>query len=119
MWHVMHSNVAPFDFRGLRIWDLTPENLDSASVAEVEVRPGSKHEMARSRKSDKLYICTEGTVSFHVKDEDIELAARDLLVIRKNEWFNYSNDTGNTARLTLIHVPPFDLESEEFREQEG
>jgi mannose-6-phosphate isomerase-like protein (cupin superfamily) len=110
--------VAPFDFKELQIRELTPADLHSASVAEVEVHPGSRHETARSTKCDKIYICIEGTMSFHVKDEYVKLECRDVLFVRKNEWFNYHNDSGNMARLIIVHIPPFDLESEEFQEKE-
>jgi mannose-6-phosphate isomerase-like protein (cupin superfamily) len=113
-WPDCYKDVLPFDFAGLQIRELTPQELLSASVAEIEVVPGVKHERARSRRSDKLYICIEGEVSFRVENESVSLTPRDLLLIRKGEWFDYRNACGQIARLLLIHVPPFDLRSEEF-----
>ncbi len=114
MWHVSYRNLKPFDFRGLKIKELAPSTLTSASVAEVEIKPDVKHETARSLKSDKIYICIEGEISFRVENEHINMETGDLLFIQKGEWFSYQNDRGNVARVILIHVPPFDLESEQF-----
>ena len=44
----------------------------------------------------------------------VPLEPMDLLVVRKNEWFEYHNESTRTAILLLVHVPPFDLESEIF-----
>ena len=114
--HVSYRNLAPYDFKGLKIKELTPDGLASASVAEVEINPGVKHEMARSLKSDKIYICTEGEIGFHVENEYIRMEPGDLLFIQGGEWFSYQNDKDNMARVILVHVPPFDLESEQFRD---
>lgn len=114
MVHVPYQSVEPFDFKGLQIHELTPGGLGSISVAEIEVAPGAHHPTARSTKCDKIYICSEGTISFHVEGKAIQLTTRDLLFIAKNQWFEYRNESVKVARLTLIHVPPFDLESEEF-----
>ena len=109
-------NVTPFDFRGLQIRDLTRESVPSASVAQIEVAPGIAHSKAKSIKSDKLYLCVDGTLIFMVDGKRIEVEPTDLLVIQKNEWFEYGNESSKTATLLLIHIPPFDLESEVFQD---
>lgn len=116
MSHIVYRNIIPFDFRGLQIRELAPKELKSVSVAEIQVPPGARHETARSTKCDKLYIGVEGTVLFRVENRASRLEPGDLLLIRKNEWFDYGNDGDKTAKVILIHVPPFDLECEEFRE---
>ncbi len=118
MSHIVYRNVTPFNFMGLQIRELTPDGLVSASVAEVEIAPGAKHETARSTRSDKLYVCIEGGISFRIEGRDIKLAPRDLLLIRRGEWFNYHNESDTVSRVILIHIPPFDPESEEFRNSE-
>ena len=90
MTHISYRNVTPFNFMGLQIRELTPDGLVSASVAEVEIAPGAKHETARSTRSDKLYVCIEGGISFRIEERDIKLELRDLLLIRRGEWFSYS-----------------------------
>ncbi|MCY4438577.1 MAG: cupin domain-containing protein [Chloroflexi bacterium] len=111
-----YDRAVPFDFDGLSIRELTPRSLQSASIATIDVPPGARHRTARSSSSEKLYVCLEGPLSFVVRDREIELGTLDVLHIPMNEWFSYYNESGNPARLLLIHVPPFDLDSEEFLE---
>ena len=118
MSHISYRNVTPFNFMGLQIRELTPDGLVSASVAEVEITPGARHEAARSIRSDKLYVCIEGSISFHIEERDMKLEPRDLLLIPRGEWFNYHNENDTVSRVILIHIPPFDPESEEFRDPE-
>ena len=117
MTHIRYPEAEPFDFRGLTIRELTPKGLDTASFAEIEVPPGASHQTARSIRSDKVYYCTQGTVLFRVAGREIKLEAGDLLLIPKGDWFSYRNDTDQTARLFLVHIPPFDLEHEEFQDE--
>ena len=114
MHYVRSKDVASFRFGGLRIRDLTAQSLSSASIASVEVAPGVAHDMAKSTKSDKFYACVTGKVVFEVNKKRIELAPLDLLVIQRNEWFAYRNEGEQTATLLLVHVPPFEMESEVF-----
>jgi len=46
----------------------------------------------------------------------VALDSQDLLLIPKNEWFDYRSDKEETARLLLLHLPPFEIEAEEFAE---
>ena len=111
---VRSGSVIPFDFAGLQIRDLTSNSLPSASVAQIEVAPGAAHPKAKSTRSDKLYFCVEGTVIFACDGKCVPLEPMDLLVVRKNEWFEYHNESTRAAKLLLVHVTPFDLESEIF-----
>lgn len=112
--HVKLRNVTPFDFGGLVIRDPALTSLTSASVALIDVPPGVSHPKAKSVESDKLYVCVSGTLSFTVNGARIEMEPSDLLVIPKGEWFDYENRGDATATLLLVHVPPFNLESEVF-----
>ncbi len=114
MSHVMYRSIVPFDFYGLQIRELTPDSLKTASVAEIEIVPGAKHDTARSIKSDKIYICTEGKVRFIVDKKPVVLKPTDLLFIEKGKWFSYSSGSTKTSRVILIHIPPFDGENEQF-----
>jgi mannose-6-phosphate isomerase-like protein (cupin superfamily) len=115
--HVRYPEAEPFDFRGLTIRELTPKGLDTASFAQIEVPPGASHQTARSIRSDKVYYCTHGTVLFRVAGRAIKLDTGDLLLIPKGDWFSYRNDSSQTSRLFLVHIPPFDLEHEEFQDE--
>lgn len=114
----VYSDTLPFDFGGLSIRELTPASLNSASVATIDVPAGARHRTARSSGSDKLYVCLEGLISFVVQDRELTLGKRDVLHVATSEWFSYSNESGKPARLLLVHIPPFELASEEFREVE-
>ena len=111
-----HDSAVPFDFDGLGIRELTPTSLKSASIATIDVPPGARHRMARSSRSEELYVCLEGPLSFVVQHREIALGPLDVLHIPTHEWFSYHNESGKPAKLLLIHIPPFDLDSEEFLE---
>ena len=115
---VKFARIAPFDFEGLEIRELTPERLHSASIAAIDVPPGAAHRNARSSRSDKLYVCIEGRIAFVVMDRECDLEAVDVLHVPRGEWFSYRNVENQTARLLLVHVPPFDLASEEFSDKD-
>ena len=116
MRYVRSEHVASFRFGGLQIKDLTAQAISSASVACVEVAPGAVHDTAKSTRSDKFYICLTGAAVFEVDGQRIELRPSDLLIVERDEWFAYRNEGEQTATLLLVHVPPFDLASEVFRE---
>ena len=112
--YVNYSNTTPFSFYNLVIRELSPQDYENLSVAEVRVPPGASHPKARSTKSDKLYICIEGVVTFEIRGESKPLTPLDVLLIPASEWFAYQNYGSMEGRLLLVHVPPFDLEREEI-----
>ena len=83
-------------------------------MAEVRVPPGAAHLEARSTISDKLYICIEGTITFQLNGEFLQLNPLDVLLIPRAEWFSYRNDAREEGRLLLVHTPPFDMAHEEI-----
>ena len=117
MLHVKPDEVEQFDFGGLLILDFTAGTSLSASLAHIEVPPGAVHAKAKSTKCDKYYFCTGGSVAFTGEGLQVQLASSNLLVIPANEWFEYTNATSDTARLLLVHVPPFDPDAEVFADQ--
>lgn len=116
---VKFDRIVPFDFEGLEIRELTPEALQSASIAAIDVPSGAAHRTARSSRSDKLYVCIEGRIAFVVNDQEFELEAMDVLHVPRGEWFSYCNAEDQPARLLLVHVPPLDLASEEFSDKDN
>lgn len=42
----------------------------------------------------------------------------DVLYVPRGEWFSYCNAEDRPARLLLVNVPPFDLTSEEFSDED-
>ena len=111
---VKYLDVAPFSFYDMTIRELSPKDYAPLSLAEVTVPAGSGHPTARSTRSDKLYICSEGAVAFQLNGETLQLSPRDVVLIPKGEWFSYQNDGGEEAKMLLLHTPPFDMDYEEF-----
>ena len=108
------QDLIPFDFMGLQIRDCSMEPLTSASVALISVPPAVSHAKAKSTKSDKLYVCLSGHLSFITEQDRIEMEPSGLLVIPQGRWFEYKNQRHTTATILLIHIPPFDLQCEVF-----
>ncbi len=92
--HARYSCVTPFSFYDLTIRELSPTGYERLSVAEVRVPPGATHPKARSTKSDKLYVCIEGTITFQLNGESLQLPSLDVLLIPRAEWFSYRTMRG-------------------------
>ncbi len=75
----VYKGALPFDFDGLSIRKLTPASLQTASIATIDVPAGARHRTARSSRSDKLYVCLEGPITFVVQDREITLGELDVL----------------------------------------
>lgn len=108
------SDVEPFAFGDLQIWDYKARCEGSASVALVQIKPGASHGQARSTRSDKYYYVLGGLVEFDVGEIIYWLTQGDLLVVPRGEWFDYRNHGPELATLLLVHIPPFRLDAEEF-----
>ncbi|MDB5579621.1 MAG: hypothetical protein JWR80_4797 [Bradyrhizobium sp.] len=116
MAHIRYDATTPFQFESLHIREMTPDDLSSASVAEISVPSGARHSRARSTKCDKLYVCLTGEIVFRLDSGEVRLSPNDVLSIRRDHWFAYANERSGDARMLLVHVPPFDLAAEEFAE---
>lgn len=111
---VRKNSLTPIDFNGLAIYDFTAGNQGSSSFAVIEVPAGARHPLAKSTKSDKYYYVVRGKVCFHLEGVEYDLSEGDLCLVKKEQAFSYRNDTGETARLVLVHTPAFDMEAEVF-----
>jgi len=111
---IRRSDVVPFAFGDLQIWDYKPGYESSASVALVQVKPAASHGRTRSTRSDKYYYVLGGLVEFEVGEIIYWLAQGDLLIIPKGQWFDYRNGGPEPATVLLIHTPTFKLDAEEF-----
>ena len=113
---VRQNTPQPFDFDGLKIRDYTSEKETSSSLAVVEAPPGTRHQKAYSKRSDKYYYLVSGKIRFTVDEESYELEKGDLCLIEKGQRFSYENVSLEKATLLLFHTPSFDLDSEVFIE---
>ena len=114
---VNRKDVQPFDFRGLKIFEMTPEGSRSLSFAEIVAPRDIAHQWSRSSRSDKIYFGIEGEIEFELLDGKVILGPGSLLVIEQGEWFSYVNKEQTPGRMLLIHHPSFNLEAEEFLDE--
>src|SRR5262245_60905149 len=113
---VAGNSLAPIDFGGLRIADYTAGRSLGSSLAVIDVPSGATHAEAWSKRSDKYYLVTAGTICFVLAGEERELAAGDFCFVPRGTRFRYVNPSAAPARLVLVHTPSFDLASEVFVE---
>ncbi len=114
---IERDSLEPIDFEGLEIRDYTAGLDVRSSVAEVTVPAGARHRRAWSRRSDKYYYVLEGSLSFTLGVQTLELVVGDCCIVPKGERFSYSNPTGERAKVLLVHTPSFDLAAEVFEEE--
>ncbi len=110
------KSLEAIDFGGLRIFDYTAGRELGSSLAVIEVPAGARHPAAWSKRSDKYYLVSAGSIAFVLDGVQNELATGDFCLVRRGSRFSYSNPTATPARLVLVHTPSFDLESEVFVE---
>jgi mannose-6-phosphate isomerase-like protein (cupin superfamily) len=112
---IREQDVSHIDFDGLGILDYTA-NLEglAASMAMIEVPPGTAHARARSKRSDKYYLVISGSIRFVLDNDEFDLDGGDFCLVTQGQAFSYRNVTPHAAELVLVHTPPFDLKSEVF-----
>jgi mannose-6-phosphate isomerase-like protein (cupin superfamily) len=116
MRHVVNRSMAPHEWRGITIRDLTPADARwQGSLVEVDVPPRLQHPRARSTRCETFYYAVGGSVEFEVEGRDVTLNPGDLLVIEPNEWYSYRTGAGS-ARLLSFNVPPYDPGATEISE---
>jgi mannose-6-phosphate isomerase-like protein (cupin superfamily) len=116
---IERESLNPIEFGGLEIRDYTVALDESSSIAEIIVPAAARHEQAWSKRSDKYYYVIDGSISFIVDDQVVELSTGDVCIIRRGERFSYENTTGVTAKVLLVHTPNFNLSEEVFDNQES
>ena len=114
---IERDSLPAIEFGGLEIRDYTAGRDLRSSMAEVTVPAGVGHPRAWSRRSDKLYCVLEGDVHFVVGEQVLELVTSDVCVVPQGTRFSYENRTDASARMLLVHTPPFDLCDEVMEEE--
>ena len=113
---IARESLKALEFEGLEIRDYTAERDVSSSMAEITVPAGVRHKRAWSKRSDKYYYVLDSRLSFIVDEQIIELAAGDVVIIRRGVRFSYENKTKRVAKVLLVHTPSFDLADEVLEE---
>lgn len=111
---ISHASVEPIHFDGLQIFDYTAGIESDSSLAFIKVPPNGKHAEAWSRRSDKYYLVTAGSVRFVLEGEASDLSSGDFCLVRQGQRFSYSNERSEDAALVLVHTPAFRLEDDVF-----
>jgi mannose-6-phosphate isomerase-like protein (cupin superfamily) len=114
---IERDTLRPFDFEGLEIRDYTAGADVSSSVAEITVPAGVRHRLGWSKRSDKYYYLLEGSLSFTLGAETLDLVAGDCCIVRTGERFSYRNPTSEPATVLLVHTPSFDLSDEVLEDE--
>ncbi len=112
------TSLTPTDFEGLQILDYTAGRDLSSSIAQITVPPGVRHRTAWSRRSDKYYVVLDGTLSFTLGDDCLDLDRGDCCIVPRGTRFGYRNSSGAEVRLLLVHSPSFDLSEEIFEDDD-
>ncbi len=110
------ESLDAFEFYGLEIRDYTAGREGSSSIAEITVPAGTRHKRAWSKRSDKYYYVIEGRLSFIVDNQVLNISSGDVCIIHQGTRFSYENQTGETAKLLVVHTPSFELVEEIFEE---
>ena len=110
------ESLDAFEFYGLEIRDYTAGREGSSSIAEITVPAGTRHKRAWSKRSDKYYYVIEGRLSFIVDNQVLNISSGDVCIIHQGTRFSYENQTGETAKLLVVHTPSFELAEEIFEE---
>lgn len=113
---IERESLKSFEFYGLEIRDYTAGREGSSSIAEITVPAGARHERAWSKRSDKYYYVIDGRLSFTVDNQVLNLSTSDVCIINQGTRFSYENQTGEAAKLLIVHTPSFELDKEIFEE---
>jgi len=58
----------------------------------------------------------EGRLSFIVDNQVLNISSGDVCIIHQGTRFSYENQTGEAAKLLVVHTPSFELPEEIFEE---
>jgi mannose-6-phosphate isomerase-like protein (cupin superfamily) len=88
----------------------TKDDLEGASVAFAEVN--GKHGKLKNIKSDRIYIITWGKGKFVVDKKEVEVEARDVIIIPKGSPYDYVGE----MNMFIVDCPAFDKDADIFLE---
>ena len=76
-----------FEFHGLEVADYGATEDGAASLAFVEVPPGTEHPFAYSSRCTKFYCILEGDLRFNVDGVRYDANDGDLVIVSQNTVF--------------------------------
>lgn len=95
----------PYQFADLWLRELSPEAMQSGSIAEIVVPIGVQRPSRVSQKVDRVYVVLSGAVEFTVNGRSEILVAGDVIHIAQGEEYGFLNGGQEEARLLLFRSP--------------
>jgi mannose-6-phosphate isomerase-like protein (cupin superfamily) len=100
-----HADVAPYQFADLWLRELSPEAMQTGSIAEITLPIGMERTPRRSKKVDRVYVVLAGAVEFRVDGATERLGHGDVIHIADGEEYGFFNGGQEEARLLLFRAP--------------
>lgn len=107
-----YEEASLYQFADLWLRELSPDAMQSGSIAEITLPIGVERPPRRSRKVDRVYVGLEGEVQFTVNGEAIMLGTGDVIHIGQGEEYGFFNGGQVEARLLLFRSPAPSLPEE-------
>lgn len=95
----------PYQFADLWLRELSPDAMQSGSIAEIVVPIGVQRPSRVSQKIDRVYVVLTGAVEFTVDGRSEILSAGDVIHIAQGEQYGFLNGGQEEARLLLFRSP--------------
>src|SRR5690606_16799840 len=99
------SEALAYQFSDLWLRELSPEAMQSGSIAELTLPIGVERPRRRSQKVDRVYVGLSGEVVFTVEGEEVVLGQGDVIHIAQGEEYGFFNGGQEEARLLLFRAP--------------
>lgn len=100
-----HADAPAYQFSDLWLRELSPEAMQSGSIAELTLPIGVERPKRRSQKVDRVYVGLSGEVQFTVEGEEVLLNEGDVIHIAQGEEYGFFNGGQREARMLLFRAP--------------
>ena len=107
-----YQDAAAYQFGDLWLRELSPDVMESGSIAEITLPIGVERPRRRSQKIDRVYVGVTGEVKFTVDGEEVLIRRGDVIHIAQGEEYGYFNGGRQEARLLLFRAPAPSLPEE-------
>ena len=105
------KNASEFGWNGLKGRSYNTEaDFGNASAAYFEI--DGSHGKVKTMKSDRVYLVLEGSGTFTIGDEIIDVEKSDVVIVPKDTPYDYSSKEGVIMKLFLVHTPAYSPEFE-------
>src|SRR5262245_30916462 len=81
-----------------------------ASVEYVEVK--ASHGLTKNTENDRVYYVLDGKGEFIMNSESVPVQATDVVIVPKDNEYDFWAAEGQLMKLLLVHAPAFAPEAE-------